>query len=203
MRKILWLATAALFVAPANGWCRQAGQQQGQAQASTSQHESLADAARKAREEKKEAAKAAKVFTNDNLPATGGISSVGPAPVEEKPTPAAPGAAPAAAAAAPGGAAAPSKDDEKAWREKFAALHQKLDQDQADLDVMQRELGVLSLQNYDDPVKAMQQQMTREDINKKTADIEAKKKAVAADKQAIADAEDELRKSGGNPGWAR
>lgn len=193
MRRILWLATAAFFVLPASGWCQQA-QQQGQAQTPAPQQESLADAARRAREQKKEAPKAAKVFTNDNLPTAGGISSVGQAPAEEKPAP--------GAEAAPGGAA-PAKNDEKAWRDKFAQLHQKLEQDQAELEVMQRELGVLNLQNYSNPVEAMQQQLTRSDINKKTADIEAKKNDIAADKQAIADAEDDLRKSGGNPGWAR
>jgi hypothetical protein len=49
----------------------------------------------------------------------------------------------------------------------------------------------------------MQQDLTREDINKKTSDIEAKKQQIEADKQAIADAEDDLRKAGGDPGWAR
>ena len=69
---------------------------------------------------------------------------------------------------------------------------------------MQRELGVDNVQfNGGDPMKAMQQQMTRDDINKKTADIETKKKQVAADQQAISDAEDDLRKSGGDPGWSR
>jgi hypothetical protein len=68
---------------------------------------------------------------------------------------------------------------------------------------MQRELGVLDVQNYSDPVKAMQQEMTRSDINQKTADIDAKSKQIDADKQAIADAEDDLRKAGGDPGWSR
>ena len=80
---------------------------------------------------------------------------------------------------------------------------QKLATDQADLDVMQRELGVLDVQNYSDPVKAMQQALTRSDINKKAADIDAKTKEIEADKQAIADAEDDLRKAGGDSGWAR
>ena len=68
---------------------------------------------------------------------------------------------------------------------------------------MQRELGVLDVQYYSDPVKAMQQEFTRSDINNKTAKIDAKKKQIAADQQAISDAEDELRKSGGDSGWAR
>jgi hypothetical protein len=168
-------------------------QGQNQAQAPAAQKESLADAARKAREQKKEAPKAAKVFTNDNIPTTGGISSVGkeaanteagsPTPAEET-------------------KASSTSTDERKWRDRFAELDHKLDQDQAELDIMQRELGVLSTQYYSDPTKQMQQQLSREDINKKTADIEAKKKQVEADKQAIADAQDELRKSGGDPGWA-
>jgi hypothetical protein len=197
MRGILWLATVTFFTLPASGWCQQAGQPQAQsqAQASAPQQESLADAARRTREQRKEAPKAARVFTNDDLPPVSAVSSVGQ-PSAAKP------AAQTTVAAAPA-AAAPPKNDEKAWRDKFSRLRQKLEQDQADLEVMQRELGVLNLQNYSDPVKAMQQQLTRGDINKKTADIEAKKKAIAADKQAIADAEDEMRKSGGDPGWTR
>ncbi len=69
--------------------------------------------------------------------------------------------------------------------------------------MMQRELGVLDVQYYNNPVKAMQQDLTREDINKKTSDIEAKKQQIEADKQAISDAEDDLRKAGGDSGWAR
>ncbi len=102
-----------------------------------------------------------------------------------------------------GKAAAPSGNDEKAWRERFAKLRNKLDQDQADLDIMQRELGVLDVQYYNDPMKGMQQGYTRSDINEKTAKIDAKKKQIEADQQAISDAEDELRRSGGDPGWAR
>lgn len=205
MRRRPWVV-AAMLVIPASSWCQQQDQNQSQAagtsqpaaaQASGSQQQSLADVARKTREQKKETPKSVKVFTNDNLPAVGGVSAIGKEP------------APAGEAAAQGeaaGAATPSPsaaNDEKSWRDKFADLRHKLAQDQSDLDVMQRELGVLDLQNYNDPVKSMQQGMTRGDINKKTADIEAKKKQVAADQQAISDAEDDLRKSGGDPGWAR
>ena len=118
-------------------------------------------------------------------------------------------AAPAGDAGATADASAAAKkdaksgSDEKAWRDKFARLRSKLDQDKADVDVMQRELGVLNVQYYNDPVKAMQQGMTREDINKKTADIEAKKQAIIADQQAIDDAEEDLRKAGGDAGWSR
>ncbi len=199
MRRLLYSAAAALFVLPAGAWCRQDGSAQSQppsqTQTSSSQQPSLGDAARRAREQKKETPQAGKVFTNDNLPAGGAVSVAAAQPAAPEST------EQAGKAGAPqaGGKAG----DEAAWRKRFADLRAKLARDQADLDVMQRELGVLNVQNYGDPVKTMQQELTRDDINKKTADIEAKKKAVAADQQAIADAEDELRRSGGNSGWAR
>jgi chaperonin cofactor prefoldin len=68
---------------------------------------------------------------------------------------------------------------------------------------MQRDLGVLDVQYYNDPVKSMQQGYSRSDINEKTDKIEAKKKTIEADQQAITDAEEELQRAGGDPGWAR
>jgi len=160
------------------------------------QEDSLAAAARKAREQKKDqaGAKPARVFSNDNIPTTGGISAVG------ENASAAGGADAAAGAQA---AAAPSGSGEAEWRGRFAKLRKKLEQDQTELDLMQRELGVLDVQYYSDPVKTLQQGYSRSDINEKTDKIEAKKKTIEADQQAIADAEDELHKAGGDPGWAR
>jgi hypothetical protein len=225
MRRALWLAAiAAIAVFPPNSHCQQQEQTKSASQDSASststspstsqntsqsssqappqsdsgQQESLAEAARRAREQKKDAPKQAKVITNDNIPKEGGISAVGEEP------PAAENAENsenASADAAKSEKAAAS--DEKKWRERFEKLRHKLEQDQADLDVMQRELGVLDLQYYNDPVKAMQQELTRRDINEKTAKIAAKQKEIEADKQAISDAEDDLRQSGGDPGWAR
>jgi len=207
MRRVLVLAAAAAICAfPATGWTQQqppaqpppSASSQAQSQSAApapAQQDSLAEAARRTREQKKEATKPAKVFTNDNLPAEGGVNTVGTAPAEEAgaETPAAGEEKPAQAGAS----------DEKMWRNKFAALHQKLDKDKADLEVFQRELGVLDVQYYPDPVKGMQQSVTRSDINDQTAKIEAKKKEIQSDEQAIADAEDALRKSGGDSGWAR
>jgi hypothetical protein len=213
MRRAFWLAAIAAIAAfPPSGQCQQqdpakspsqdsaASQNSAQAaqtssSAPASQPETLAEAARRAREQKKDTPKQAKVITNDNIPKEGGISAVGEEP------PAAENAENAPADAAKSDKAAES--DEKRWRTRFEKLHHKLEQDQADLDVMQRELGVLDLQYYNDPVKAMQQELTRSDINEKRAKIVGKQKEIEADKQAISDAEDELRQSGGDPGWAR
>lgn len=211
MRKAIWLAAvAALAAFPPAGYCQQdanssqqpsgsQGATQASSQAPSAQQESLADAARRAREQKKDTPKQAKVFDNDNIPKRGGISAVGEEP---SPTP----AAEAADANAPAEATKSDKNapsEEKKWRDRFAKLNHKLEQDQADLDVMQRELGVLDLQYYNDPVKAMQQNLTRTDINEKTAKIAAKQKQIDADKQAISEAQDDLRKAGGDPGWGR
>ncbi len=49
----------------------------------------------------------------------------------------------------------------------------------------------------------MTQQNTRADINDKTAKIDAKKKQLDDLRQGLNDLEDQLRKSGGDPGWAR
>ncbi|MGC2706529.1 MAG: hypothetical protein WA361_18575, partial [Candidatus Acidiferrales bacterium] len=159
----------------------------------------LVAAARKAREQKKDQPKPARVFDNDNVPKAGGISAVGATPSEE----AGDNGGAVDANAGDTKAAAGSPNDEKSWRDRFAKLRHKLDEDQADLDIMQRELGVLDVQYYNDPVKAMQQGYTRGDIDEKTAKIDAKKKQIEADGQAITDAEEELRKAGGDPGWAR
>lgn len=165
------------------------------------QEESLVAAARKAREQKKDqaGAKPPRVFNNDNIPTTGGVSAVGQNPAAADGTDAAAGAAGASAPVASGS----SGSDEKTWRKRFADLRKKLEQDQDELSIMQRELGVLDVQYYNDPVKSMQQGYSRSDINEKTDKIEAKKKAIEADQQTIADAEDELQKAGGDPGWAR
>lgn len=216
MRRPSWLFATVLVFA-ASGQCRAQAQQQGQAsaesagqpsqapqatsqnsaQAAAPQQDSLAEAARKAREKKKETPKAAKVFTNDNLP-TQGISTVGSSAA----------ATPQETSEASAPAAPATGNDEKSWREKFAGLHHKLDQDQAELDVLEREANVDMVQYYGgDPQKAAADQTSQQPMgaayNKKVSDIDAKKKAVEADQQAISDAEDDLRKAGGDPGWAR
>ncbi len=202
MRRALWLAAAAaIILSPASSLCQQQEQQAPAAQQQPKPEDSLAAAARRAREQKKDAAKPARVFDNDTIPTHGGISTVGEAaPLEPGNTP---GAKEARTGVAPSGGSKSAGNDEKTWSKKFAELRHKLEIDQQDLEIMQRELGVLDVQNYSDPMKGLQEGLTRSDINAKTAKIEEKKKQIAADQQAIADAEEDLRKSGGDLGWAR
>jgi predicted RNase H-like nuclease (RuvC/YqgF family) len=72
-----------------------------------------------------------------------------------------------------------------------------------ELDVLQRELDKNQVQYYSDPQKALIQQHDRSDINDHQAKIDAKKKEIDSLNQELANLEDELRKAGGNPGWAR
>jgi septal ring factor EnvC (AmiA/AmiB activator) len=59
------------------------------------------------------------------------------------------------------------------------------------------------VQYYADPQKAMTEQNNRAEVNEKTAKIDAKKKELDALRQQLDDMETELRKAGGDPGWAQ
>ena len=209
MRKLVPLTAVAVVLGFAgNGWSRHSNSAAPSATTQTSAsapapQDPVAEAARKARERKKEEQKTPRVFTNDNLPTSGGISTVGQAPAPAPaPTPAAPGSA-TPAGQKPGTPAAPPVSEEAKWREKFATLRHKVEQDQQNLDLLQRELGELNTQFYGDPNKQLQQQLSRSDIDAKTVEIDKAKDQLASDQKAVDDAQDDLRASGGDSGWGR
>jgi hypothetical protein len=169
---------------------------------------SVADAARRSREDKKNAPKEKKVYTDDDVsPASA------PAASQSAPAPsgaaAASGDAPAPPVHAADGTADPKipqaadKNDEKSWRGRFAAQRDKIARAEKELDVLQREEDKAQVQYYPDPQKALTEGYTRKDINEKDAKIAAKRDEIAKLKQGLDDLEDQLRKSGGDPGWAR
>jgi parvulin-like peptidyl-prolyl isomerase len=159
----------------------------------------VAAAARKAREKQKDTPKPKKVITNDDIPS---------APVTQ-PTPSNPESKGSGQndSVQAGKTATPQKDEdangEAYWRKRFAKLHEKLSTAEKELDVLQRELNRDQVQYYADPQKALTQQYDRSDINEKNSKIDAKKKEIEDIKQQISDLEDELRKAGGDSGWAR
>src|SRR6266404_56952 len=177
-----------------------AQQQQDTAQQSTG--DAVADAARKAREEKKkDTPKPKKVYTDDDL----NHSTSGNAPAS--------GGASDASTQQGSGKDAKSKDKadkgpdpgesaEARWRKQFKDAYASLDRAERELSVLEREDNKAQLQYYPDPQKALTEQYTRKDINEKDAKIAAKKKEIEQIKQRIDDMEDALRKSGGDPGWA-
>lgn len=197
-RALALLAVALLAALP--GLARQQNaRQQDTTQSQTG--DSLADAARKAREQKKEAPKPKKVFTNDDIaPATANSGAQGQA--GDKGAQAQAGGKEAAAAKDSG---TPKEDPngEAAWRKRFADQRTKIAKAQAELDVLQRELQKSQVQYYPDPQKAMQQQYSRKDVNDTQAKIDEKKQEIAQLQQQLSDMEDQLKQSGGDPGWAR
>ena len=177
----------------------------------------VAAAARKAQALKKPSAKPAMVYTNDNLDTIKGTISV----VGETPAPPANQAAAAVdktkAAPADDKSKTPAADDkskaaapgdkspangEDYWRKTFVDARKKLADDAHELDILQREYNLKQQQYYSDPNTAMREQFTRQDLTDTKTKIDEKTAAVTADKQAISDLEEELRKAGGEPGCA-
>ena len=192
MRVTIWMRTAGVLVVLGLGAYGAMAQQDSTATPATSNDDSVAAAARKAKEQKKDEPKAKKVFTDDD---------VKPAAPEAPPP-----AVKADGQAASDGTASGEKEDpngEKAWRKRFKQQHDKISQAEQELDILQRELDKNQVQYYADPQKALSEQTTRKDVNDKTVEVDAKKKEIAQLKQQLSDMEDDLRKSGGDPGWAR
>ena len=195
----LLVAALCLVAAPLYAGQQNASQQQ--------TGDSVADAARKAREEKKSAAKPKKVYTDDDLArgsstATSSSTDNGTANTQPATEPSqAEGTQ--AAANKPSNADAGDKNSEAAWRKRFKEQNEKIAKAEKDLDLLQREQDKAQVQYYPDPQKALTEQFNRQDINDKAAKIEAKKQEIAKLKQGLDAMEDELRKNGGDPGWAR
>jgi hypothetical protein len=195
MRVKSWFTASVILAGVCLASLPAGAQQQGSSQQTG---DPVADAARKARDAKKDTPKPKKVYTDDDVktsapaaapaPNTGNASGFQAAGTEQ--------------AGASGG-----KDEdpngESAWRKKFAEAHSGIARAEKELDVLQREFEKAQTQYYSDPQKALTQQNNRADINDKSAKIDAKKKEIDQLKQALDSLEDQLRKSGGDPGWAR
>jgi hypothetical protein len=196
MRLISWLKSAAIISSFALIYIPALARPQNNSQQSSG--DPIADAARRSREAKQNAPKSRKVYTDDD------ISRPKPAPAA---TPAASGTAQTPAGtdvpANTASTADQDKQNEAAWRRRFKDQRDRIARAEKELDILQRESQKKEIQYYPDPQKAMNEQYTRKDINETLAKIEAKRQEIATLKQGLSDLEDELRKFGGNPGWAR
>ncbi len=201
MRLTRWLKTLALLAALCLAALPVLARRQASEQQPTG--DPVADAARKAREQQKKEAKPKKVYTEDDLSRGRGSASDQSATSTGQQAPQ--GASENAQAGATGeaNAAAEDKNDEKKWRKRFRDLREKITQSEKELDLLQRELDKAQVQYYPDPQKALMEQNDRKEIDQKTAKIDAKKKEIEQLNQRFSDMEDELRKSGGDPGWSR
>ena len=161
--------------------------------------QSLGEYARQQRAKKPATPAGVKEYTNDNLPTSGALSSVGQ-----------PSAAPASTGASSSTADADAGQDrskqEAEWKNKFAAQRQVIATLEREIDVAGRENGS----------RQAQTQTTSQDLgsrlrnpvlwaaeNKKYQDeIEGKKKELEAARQKLEDMKDDLRKAGLPGGWA-
>jgi hypothetical protein len=108
--------------------------------------QSVAEAARRAREQKKAAAKPAKVFTDDDVkPAEPGSSGATAAP------PTAPASSNAADAPAPAGTSSPADPKNEKKSKEIAGLKEMLKQMQSDLDLLQRDQALKQDTYYSNP----------------------------------------------------
>lgn len=167
------------------------------------QSDSLADAARKHREQQAGKTPAAKVYTNDNLPSTETISTVG-APVADNAS-----AAPTDGQSAPADStaakiAAKPEDDSKArqktweqWRDKIQKQKAAVDQLQKENEEIERQYKLTTGNYYNSAQQRLYDgaAMAKEDSAYKTQ-MEQKKKAVEDAKQKIDDLQEEARRAG-------
>lgn len=163
----------------------------------------VAEAARKAREHKKEAPKPKKVYTNEDVSTAGSAAAATTSKADDATKSPQAGRPPDTAAEPAKAEKSQDNNSEAAWRKRFKEARDKLAQAEKELDILQREVNKGLVQYYNDPQKALSEQYTRKDINDHDVKIQAKKDEVAQLKQQISDMEDELRRSGGDIGWSR
>ncbi len=209
MRMRFWIKASLILPALCLAGLTAYAQQQGSSQQQTS--DPVADAARKAREEKKNAQKPKKVYTDDDVRHNLG----GPAAPSSTTGTGSAGTNSTGGAAASGekkatGEQKAGKDEkgedpnsEAAWRKRFQDQREKIAKAERELDILQREAQKSQVQYYTDPQKAMTEQNSQAEVNEKMAKIQAKKQEIVQLKQGLDDLEDQLRKSGGDIGWAR
>ncbi|MGO9271533.1 MAG: hypothetical protein ACLQOO_14940 [Terriglobia bacterium] len=164
-----------------------------QDQTANTSSDSLADAARKAKAERaQQSQKPVKVFNNDSVPGSGGISVIGPPPSEET--------AQDSGVTGPDGDQARAKQRQEV-RDQSRKLSSRLDLHQRELEVLQQKLNLAQVQFSFNANETLKQETFRTDIDQLTQQVEEKKRQVADDQQAISDLQDRARREGGDTSW--
>ena len=165
----------------------------------TSKTPSLGELARQLKaEHAQQGEKAAKVYTNDNIPRTGPLSDVGPTGQPTSSAMATPGETAAGETKSASGT-----HDEKYYREKMKELTSLKEMHERELAVLNQKLSLNQTQYYNDPQKTLMQEYTRSDINKKQDEIDKKKQQIADDQKAIEDLQTQCQRESCPPGWLR
>jgi uncharacterized coiled-coil protein SlyX len=152
--------------------------------------QSLGDYARAIRKDKAEPSSTTRHYDNDNLPATEGLSVVGPAP--EADANAGQKAAPVDSSAA---AAARQKTADE-WNDKIAKQKAKVDSLNHEIDLSQRELRVRAAALYSDPSISARSLEWNKDDAKYRSEIETKQKDLDAARQQLDEMQEQAHKAG-------
>ncbi len=180
--------------------------------ASTIAAQSLGDFARQQREKQKEAKKAAKVYTNDELPARppqeGATAAAGISPTSAQAGAETGAAKPATEAKPP--EAPPTKAEKPEdkiktrdyWEGAFKAARDQLTRAQEEQQLVQDEIQLLQMQE----ARELQQDVKAEAAQKIAArkdELETKLAATAKAQKALADLEQEFKESGAPEDWSK
>ena len=187
MKRLLYVFAAVVLTAVFAG---------AQSQSSQDTGVSLGDAARAARAKQTPPSPNGKVYTNDNIPTTGSISTtsgnyggIAPAPSPK------PGSKDAAAAKSDDELKAKMADD---YKQKVADVKKQISQLKAEIDVMQREDKLRQAAYYGDAGAQMRpenMQKYQEATKKYKDDLQAKQDALDAANQQLENLREEIRKN--------
>lgn len=198
-------AGLALSVLPAAGWAQSsdaAGQSSTPA-GQTAAAPSAADAARKSRDQKKQAAKSTHVWDDDNIPKTGGVSVVGSAAAPDaNAAPAANNggtnpASPSAPAPAPGaaGAGPATSKEQTQMQAAVQEAQEKIADLKKDVDISERRFGLDSDSYYGRPNYAADREAKRA-LDSEQAQLEDKKQQLHQAEQMLAELQAKLGTAG-------
>jgi len=164
------------------------------------QADSIAEAARRSREQKKEQPKPAKVWDNDTMPTKpGGVNVVGPSSPSSDASGNQPAASAQAAASAPEASAAKSGEksgkDIKALQASLAAAKDQLQAVKAELDILQRKYNLDSQVYYGKPNYVADTEGAAKLADEKSQ-VDAKQQEVDTAQKKVSQLEEELKNSG-------
>ena len=164
------------------------------------QADSIAEAARRSREQKKEQPKPAKVWDNDTMPTKpGGVNVVGPSSPSSDASGNPPAANAQAAASAPEASAAKSGEksgkDIKALQASLAAAKDQLQAVKTELDILRRKFNLDSQMYYGKPNYVADTEGAAKLADEKSQ-VAAKQQEVDTAQKKVSQLEEELKNSG-------
>ena len=164
---------------------------------------SVAEAARRNREQAQAEKTPPRLYTNADIEALGGTIGTPDYEPQERQVEREPSQQVEPERSQPEPRIAGRDAEEKFWRKRFADLRRDIEDTEKEIDILQRELGVANVQYYPQPIVALREQYSREEINGKVGMITEKRLELSILREQLSSLEDQLRRSGGPSGWSR